>query len=360
MKSAVGHDNQFLGMRILFASVYPHLPAVTGGLQTTTDDLCTALIGMGAQVAVLCGQHEDEPPGLASTAQCDTPLGYPVFRVDDPIRDLAAVVADWNPSIIVVQSGTTLMPLVVSALETGKPTAVYLHNVEPHQLGGSLVPDPAILYLSNSEFTAQRWHALYGIDSVVVPPLVLPERYVTNAHGDRVLFVNPIPVKGVELMFELAAACPDIPFLVCESWEIHPLWRAHCLERAARLPNIEWLGPTRDMRAVYARARTLLMPSLWEEAFGRTVVEAQINAIPIVASRRGALPDTVGAGGVLVDAHAPIQQWAQALRLAYAPSQEYERLSGLARHQAYQTAAAPVVLARFLTALTTHLSTPTN
>ncbi len=343
-------------MRVLFASVYPHLPEVIGGLQTTTDDLCSALVAMGAQAAVLCGLTEHGGPHNATATRHHAPLGYPVFRVADPIQSLALVAASWEPTIIVVQSGTTLLPMVVSALDTGKPTAVYLHNVETHQLGGTLVNDPAILYLSNSEFTAQRWRALCGIHSTVVPPLVLPERYFVSGRGDHVLFVNPTPIKGVEIMFALAAACPDIPFLVSESWGLDPRWRAYCLQRAASLPNIEWSAPTRDMPALYARARTLLMPSLWEEAYGRTVVEAQINGIPVVASNRGALPDTVGAGGILVDAHAPLDTWEQALRLAYTPSPEYEQLSDLARRQAFQTAAAPVMLGRFVTALAAHTS----
>ena len=341
-------------MRVLFTSVYPHLPEVIGGLQTTTDDLCTALLGVGVEVAVLCGLKE-HPAALSNrTPQRDDRLGYPVFRVADPIHDLTLFIQAWDPSIIVVQSGTTLIPMAVAALETGKPTAIYLHNVETHQLGGTLVPDPDILYLSNSEFTAQRWRALCGIDSIVVPPLVLPERYFVRETGDCVLFVNPTPIKGVEIMFALAAACPDVPFLVSESWGLDPHWRADCMQRAAQLPNIEWSPPTLDMRAVYAKSRTLLMPSLWEEAYGRTVVEAQINAIPVVASNRGALPSTVGAGGVLVDAHAPIEQWEQALREAYMPSARFDQLSELARHQAFQTAAAPVILGRFLSALAGH------
>lgn len=341
-------------MRVLFASVYPHLPEVIGGLQTTTDDLCTALVGMGAEAAVLCGLREHATPGSATRPQCDEKLGYPVFRVANPIEDLALLAASWNPTIIVVQSGTTLVPMVVSALDTGKPTAVYLHNVETHQLGGMLVSDPNILYLSNSEFTAQRWRALCGISSVVVPPLVLPERYFVPTRGDSVLFVNPTPIKGVEILFALAAACPDIPFLVSESWGLDPQWRAYCLRRAASLPNITWSAPTRDMRPVYGRARTLLMPSLWEEAYGRTVVEAQINGMPVVASTRGALPDTVGAGGILLDAHAPLSDWVQALRTAYLPSPAFDQLSEQARHQAYKTAASPVILGRFVAALAGH------
>lgn len=343
-------------MRILFASVYPHLPEVVGGLQTTTDDLCIALRDAGVEVAVLCGLREHADAAGEMTAQRDELLGYLVIRVADPVAALPIIAAAWDPAVVVVQSGTTLLPLVVSSLESGRPTAVYLHNVEVHQLGGHLVPDPALLYLANSEFTSERWRALCGIDSVVVPPLVLPERYFVAERGDRVLYVNPTQIKGVEIFFALAARCPDIPFLVAESWGLNPRWRAHCLKRAQALPNVEWTAPTRDMRTLYARSRTLLMPSIWEESFGRTAVEAQLNGIPVVASRRGALPETVGQGGLLVDAHAPAEAWEAALRQAYMPSPEYDTLSALARENAYHTAAAPLIVGRFLTALSAHAS----
>jgi len=342
-------------MRVLFASAYPHLPDVVGGLQTTTDDLCIALREAGVAPAVLCGLFEH--PGQASASASvrrDESLGYPVIRAADPIEALPAVAAAWDPSIIVVQSGTTLLPMVMRSMETGCPTAVYLHNVETYQLGGILVPDPGLLFLANSEFTARRWRALCGIDSVVIPPLVLPERYLAAARGDRVLYVNPTQIKGVEILFALAAACPDIPFLVAESWGLNPRWREHCQERARTLPNIEWTAPTSDMRAVFARSRTLLMPSIWEESFGRTAVEAQINGIPVVASRRGALPETIGPGGLLVEADAPLPEWEHALRRAYAPSSDYDELSEAARGHAFLTAAAPLIVGRFLAALTSH------
>jgi len=344
-------------MRVLFASAYPHLPDVVGGLQTTTDDLCVALRAAGVEVTVLCGLHEHPGQAAASAVRRDESLGYPVIRAADPIEALPMIAAAWDPSVIVVQSGTTLLPMVVRSLETGRPTAVYLHNVEVYQLGGILVPDPALLFLANSEFTARRWQVLSGIDSVVVPPLVLPDRYLSPARGDRVLYVNPTQIKGIEILFGLAGACPDIPFLVAESWGLNPRWREVCQNRAALHPNIEWMSPTDDMRALYGRSRTLLMPSIWEESFGRTAVEAQINGIPVVASRRGALPETVGAGGILVDPHAPLGDWEQALRRAHAPSPDYEALSDAAREHAYLTAAAPLIIGRLLTALASHART---
>ena len=45
--------------------------------------------------------------------------------------------------------------------------------------------------------------------------------------------------------------------------------------------------------AVFANTKMLLMPSLWLESFGLVAVEAMLNGIPVLASNRGALPDTI-------------------------------------------------------------------
>ncbi|WP_052711836.1 glycosyltransferase [Elstera litoralis] len=340
-------------MRLLFVSTYPHLPEIIGGLQTTTHDLCLALQDIGASVAVLCGLREHSRDGGDLRPQRDDALGYTVIRVPDPDQALALVAASWEPTAIIVQSGTALLPTIIAALETGRPTAVYLHNVEMHQLAGTLYPDPALLYLSNSQFTADRWRALCGIDSLVVPPVVAPERYLVRETGEKILFVNPTPIKGMEIMFGLAAACPDLPFLVAESWHLEPRWRAYCQRRAEALGNITWVTPTRDMRTLYTQARLLLMPSLWEEAFGRTVIEAQLNGIPVLASDRGALPETVGEGGILVDAHAPLAVWEAALRHLYGA--DHADCAARARQKAFaETAATPLIAGNLLSHLAVH------
>jgi glycosyltransferase involved in cell wall biosynthesis len=52
--------------------------------------------------------------------------------------------------------------------------------------------------------------------------------------------------------------------------------------------------------ALYAGARALAMPSL-HEGFGLPCLEAMSSGVPVVAARRGALPETVGDAGLLVD-----------------------------------------------------------
>jgi glycosyltransferase involved in cell wall biosynthesis len=58
---------------------------------------------------------------------------------------------------------------------------------------------------------------------------------------------------------------------------------------------------TGDPREFYAMTKVILMPSLWNESFGLVAAEAMINGIPVLGSNRGALPETVGDGGILFD-----------------------------------------------------------
>jgi glycosyltransferase involved in cell wall biosynthesis len=57
------------------------------------------------------------------------------------------------------------------------------------------------------------------------------------------------------------------------------------------------MANTPDPRDFYRVSRAVLMPSLWRESLGRVAIEAMANGIPVLASDRGALPETLGNGG---------------------------------------------------------------
>src|SRR5204863_6367 len=63
----------------------------------------------------------------------------------------------------------------------------------------------------------------------------------------------------------------------------------------AEKTEIRQLGyvPDDELPSLYARARVLLMPSLYE-GFGLPVLEAMASGTPVVAANRGALPETCG------------------------------------------------------------------
>ena len=84
------------------------------------------------------------------------------------------------------------------------------------------------------------------------------------------------------------------------------------------------------MRPVYARARLLLVPSQWEEAWGRVVSEAQASGIPAIASDIGGLPESVGPGGILVSPDAPLERWLAALSALWDDAAAWERYADAA------------------------------
>lgn len=80
---------------------------------------------------------------------------------------------------------------------------------------------------------------------------------------------------------------------------------AEWLARISQPPldaRVSYVGYVRDeeREALFAGARMLLLPSL-DEGFGLTALEAMSAGVPLVASRRGSLPEVVGTGGLLLE-----------------------------------------------------------
>lgn len=256
----------------------------------------------------------------------DRRMGYPVFRGWQPIRGVEEMRRVFDPSVAIVQ-GPAAVPLSRAFLDADIPAVLFVRDVKFELLEGRIEEHPKLLVMANSRFTARRVREEFGVEASVVAPLVRPEPYRTRRSGDTVLFVNPHPLKGVEIAFSLAEKRPDVPFLFLEGWKQDPERRRAYVERAAKLPNVTWHEPVSDMREMYSRARLVLAPSRWEEAWGRVATEAQLSGIPVLASRRGGLPESVGPGGILVDHDAPIGEWVAALAKLWDDPAAYERYS---------------------------------
>jgi glycosyltransferase involved in cell wall biosynthesis len=342
-------------MKILFVTSYGHLPDVVGGLQTTLHELCLTLVERGAEPTVLCGSVATVNRDTL-LSRSDALLGYSVVRMPDPKESLPAVAAALEPAAIVVLTGDSTSTMIVAALDTGIPVAVYIHNVEFREFGAILLPDPAICYFSNSEFTRRRLQTLFGLNSTVLLPLIRPENYRLQPTREKILFVNPSLLKGVETFFGVAEQMADYPFRVFESWNLASAWRRYCHSRVAELANVEWCSPTRDVMSLYGSARILLMPSVWEEAYGRSATEAQISGIPVIASRRGGLPEAIGRGGILLEPDSEVAVWIDAIQSLYNDTKFYEDLSVKALENSSRVElSADFIVATLLTALQNHI-----
>jgi glycosyltransferase involved in cell wall biosynthesis len=329
-------------MRILFANPHPYLPDSTSGREISIHSLVLRWQAAGIEVAVFCERN-------GSAFARDDALGYPVYRAGKPVAAFAKMLDDWKPTVAIYPFGPLSLPLAALGLQAGVKAALHVTNVEAADLGASPLARSDLMLIANSGFTARRIETLLGVRPPVMAPLIEPDRYRVDQAGDSVLLVNPSLRKGVELFFRLAAARPDIPFLAVESWAVHDTWRTVLMNRARSLDNVALWPPVEDMREAYARTRLLLMPSIHEETFGRVVAEAQLSGIPALVSDRGALPETLGAGGLSVPLDAGFDAWLAAFDRLWGDRDLYERSRAAARAESTSPDRAPDrIAARFL------------
>jgi glycosyltransferase involved in cell wall biosynthesis/GT2 family glycosyltransferase len=325
-------------LRILFVTDHGYLPDYTGGAEQGTHALCLALQRRGVAVAVLAKTATQDRadwrrPGRALFGHWGyrEDREYPVYRlrdVADPIS-LAAVAGDFRPSVAVIQP-SGYFPLARDCAGLGLPTVIYFRDVQLGEMRLAEAKDfnlenPLLAYLANSPFVAGRLAKIPGISPHIVPALVRPEDYRVETSRRRVLFVNPVPVKGVDIALRLASARPDIPFDFIEAWPLSSSEFEELGERCRKLGNVRLRRAVPDMRPVYAETKLLLVPSRWEEATARVVAEAQISGIPVLGSRIGGLPDSVGPGGILADPGGDFGEWVEALSLLWDDKAAYER-----------------------------------
>lgn len=324
-------------MRILFATSHAYLPQIVGGAEVSTHVMCQELIKRHHDVAVLAELRANGFFGLRSRLHrrlsgtnfsSDRVLGYPVFRGWGLDEHLFEIIARFKPDgLIVTMLSAESVPLATAAASTGLPTLAYVRNT---RLKGSTIEFPQgahVKFVANSDFTRKFLSEEFGVDADVVPPIIVPESYRTNTDRSHVTFVNPHPVKGGDIAVSAAAHLPEIPFCFIESWPLGEDIKSkyQCTLSACR--NVTWLPPTSDMRRIYAHTKFVIMPSQFEETWGRVATEAQVSAIPVIASQIGGLPESVGPGGVLLPPTASSNDWASAIKTLWENNGEYDMLS---------------------------------
>jgi glycosyltransferase involved in cell wall biosynthesis len=353
-------------MKLLFVTDHFYPPHRVGGAEASTHDLALTLQAKGVDVAVLAALPMEGLKNLPrevlrhtlgyEACRSDHSMGYRVFRAHDPVTASDRVLKRFEPSAVVVTAGS-YAKLARPFLQRGLPTILYMRDVEAASMGGGLPNGVHTAYVSNSRFNASRLAAVAGADALVLPPLVRPERVHTETSRSRVLFINPVPEKGMDVAFRLAQDRPDIPFDVYECWELTPRARERMLAVTRALSNVTLHRPTKDPRRMYANAKIVLVPSQWEESWARVVTEAHCSGIPVLASRRGGLPESVGPGGILVEHTAPPAQWAEALsRLWDDPATYATFVTAAQRHASRPEIQPDALIDAFIAFVTEHIA----
>jgi glycosyltransferase involved in cell wall biosynthesis len=118
------------------------------------------------------------------------------------------------------------------------------------------------------------------------------------------------PFRGLDLLLEwiplIRARCPDAELRVCSSMRVYGMdaaedWARHgALYERARQPGVTLLGSLAQtaLAEELAEARVLAYPNRWAETFCIAAIEAEAAGCPVLTSSLGALPETVGDGGI--------------------------------------------------------------
>lgn len=321
-------------MRILFCFDMPYLPAAINGACRSMDALVRNLQGSGHQPLVMV--RSDSAVAVSGLTPDTPPLPYPTFHSARFNDDFPAVLQQWQPDIVFVR-GLPEAGKTVEMLREKGVACVFFASLFIGQLLYPYYESPTVKHISLCRYGATNLKRLYNVGSTIIPPLIEVAAYKTENPGrDAILFVNPSLEKGIYCVLELARLMRHRRFIIIESWPIHPEWRAHLRNSAP--PNIAWVEPCADLRPYYHQAKLVLAPSVWDEPWCRVVSEAQISGIPVLATRRGGLPESVGAGGLLFDLEADASHWALAIDALFNDASYYNALSGAALQHAQRDA----------------------
>lgn len=244
-------------MHVVLASHHPLPVQGYGGTQRIVTALVQGLAELGHQVTLIA------PPGtrLPEAAVIEAPAR----RLRDPKLDLAPLVppgADVLHAHFPVWRGVSQLP--------------FLQTLYGNLKAGQAAP-PSNVFLSRNHATR------FGATAFVYPGLQPREFFLRRRKEAWDLFLGRLhSAKGYHWAIE-AAKRTGRRLIVAGGW------------RPSFTGVVKYVGEVDGRRkaALLSRARCLWMPALWEEPFGLTTIEALFSGTPVLATRRGALPEIV-------------------------------------------------------------------
>jgi len=279
-------------------------PTAYGGIETVVADLVDSLVARGHEVTLIgAGRHATKAQRFITTYDVG-----PADRLGEPMPEIvhAAKVAAILDTleVDVLHDHTMAGPLMARGRLT--PTVVTAHGPVRGDSGdfyralGDTVQLVAISDAQRSTGPDLPWAA-------TVHNAIRAESFPFSAKKeDYALFLGRFhPEKSPHLAIDAARAA-GLPIVLAGKCS-EPIERAYFARevepRIGRDVTIFGIADATAKRRLLSRAACMLFPICWEEPFGLVVIEAMVCGTPVVALRRGAVPELIvnGETGIIVD-----------------------------------------------------------
>lgn len=240
------------------------------------------------------------------------------FRnIKEVYRDLKV----WKPDVV-ISHHQHAEPMIRSF-----PRTVYLTHNDMWVNKAPLMSKPSLV-IHNSEWVAESLKSRYGSpnrEMVMHPPLDC-ERHQVGTTGDAVTMVNINAHKGSSVLIHLARAFPEHQFLAVMGGH-----GRQEINKVRRIPNVEVVPHTADLRPVWERTGVIIMPSIYE-SFGLVPAEAGCSGIPSLTTPTPGLIESRGDAGIHIERD-DLKGWERELDRLYSDPDHYRQASKASRER---------------------------
>jgi glycosyltransferase involved in cell wall biosynthesis len=279
-------------------------PAAYGGVEAVVADLIDALVDRGHRVTLIgAGRHQTKAQQFFATCQRQPAdqLGEALPEVVHTAK-VARLLEDLD--VDVVHDHTLAGPLLARGRAT--PTVVTGHGPATGDLGGyyrSLGSTISLVAISAAQRARAPRLAWTATVHNAIRADTFPFRegkdefalFLGRFHPDKAPHLAIEAARAVKLPIVLAGKCAEPAEQAYFAREVQP--------RLGPDTTIFGVADAVAKRDLLSRAACLLFPICWDEPFGLVMIEAMACGTPVVALRRGAVPEIVlgGQTGVIVD-----------------------------------------------------------
>jgi glycosyltransferase involved in cell wall biosynthesis len=287
----------------LFEAVPPKL---YGGSERVVSSLTEALVAMGHDVTLFASGDS------ITSAKLDAPWPR-ALRLDPDTRDWVATYAlmiehvrqradlfdvlhfhiDYWPNSVFIRQDVPFVTTLHGRLDLPEFAAVY-----------RMFPTVPLVSISDSQrkpLPDVGWAATvyHGMPENLLTPLEVANR-------DYFAFLGRIsPEKGIERAIQIAGRCGVKLKVAAKVDKADAEYFKQYVEPLLADANVEFIGEINDAQkpAFLSGARALLFPIDWPEPFGLVMIEAMACGCPVIAMRRGSVPEVMddGISGFIVD-----------------------------------------------------------